>query len=442
MSVPPATELTADAKHWRSLVATTRRSIHLARLGEQLARWGLWLAFAAIPAALLLQELWPQSPGWWCAAVLGGSALAIAVLKTWRRRTRTEAVVMDVDLWLGLHHRLVLAWQGILPWPSPQPRRPLFRWHWQRPALQALGAVVLLAIATLLSSSPEPKAEDPFAFNPPEDWSRIEAMLDQMEDLDVVEPAALEQWRERLEDLTQQDEQRWFDGASLEATQKLRNDLQREFEDMASQMAAASHEAGDGQPWESGGTGQQGWEKLVDDLAMGDLPLQRELVDKLSQMNQNNPPGLDQKTADQLRQRMRDASNQVAQSLGLSPDDLEPYFGPMPQPGEPGENGEGQGGEGGPDEGGGTAPMILQPFADLPTPGLEEQLAAELDPNRALPGDTLGVSTAGAPEEAADFNGSAQSRATLETGARSDARLSTRFRPREAEVIERYFQDE
>ena len=219
---------------------------------------------------------------------------------------------------LKLKNQLTTANEGHLPWPEvpASHRGDGFVWRW--PVVTApfllsslmIAAAALIPVTNLLEARPE--VEEPLARKQMEDW------LKQIREDGVVEEEALTKYEEKIEELRGQPEEEWFSHSALEATDSLREGLAKDIRDMGGDLATAERNMNALQEY-GAEMGSDSREKLLDeyeqaitDLALGGLPLSKEMQEMLAELDMANV----------ARGGNLDALKQLAGATGMNPQQL------------------------------------------------------------------------------------------------------------------------
>ncbi len=113
-----------------------------------------------------------------------------------KRFLSTPESLARLDADLGLHTRLSSASQGVGDWPAPHPRARLaLSWNWTRLLAAPLVAMALVVAAVFI---PLPKGQSKPAgpaAGPPS-WDAIQTRLDALEQSDIIQAEALEEYPE------------------------------------------------------------------------------------------------------------------------------------------------------------------------------------------------------------------------------------------------------
>ncbi len=449
-----------------------RRKIYWERAARRLA-WhvnaGWWLE-RCLPACIILTMAatcallaWRWRGGFdarvfWCVfAALVCAAAVIAAISARRRFENTGAARVRLEDHLGLRSRLTSAAAGVGDWPEACERiaNAPVTWHWQRPVAALSLCAMLLAGAALVpvsngSQSRERIIEKPAALQQVEDWTkklREEKLADE-QDLDAIERKADEIMRRPAED--------WYEHASLEAADHLREQTAAALQKLGINSAAASgalSEMGALQP--GGGETQEELEeqlqKAAAGLTSGDLKAPASLAGSVKEAAdmKNISAEKMKELADKLAKNAQAAREMMENSKWKLDEKLTqngtcPYCDGRGCKG--GTDGEGKPcphshpGEGNGEikRGPGEAPLMLSRDGTSAEPGKNEALKSNIDGNRMALGDATGLSNGTHRVDPNAYRGQSGG-AIQNAGQGGEAVWKQSLLPAEREVLKRYF---
>lgn len=380
-----------EQQHWESL---SGRLAFRVNLGWWLDRWlpmALALSLAASASVLALRIL-HQDWDFWPWTVLAVLLLAAMILAWWLARARFEsrhASRVRLEDALGLHARLTAASQGVGAWPAlPEEtvRLPL-TWRWHRPAgILAFAAVVLLLASWLpvprLAEQGTRVIEKPVAVRQVENW------VEQLRKEDAVRKETLDEVEKKMEDLLKRPGDQWYEHASLEAAENLRDQTGRQLQELGSNMEQA--QATLGTLAEMGGElSQQAREGLAGQLKQNLQGLRSGAMqagDDLSrQLRDMDASSIGKEQMEKLRQRLKQNASALREALANAP-----QFSFDERPGKaPGDSTKD--GEGDPQRGRADASLTVKRDATNLHTTRTEAIKPEIDPERVAPGDLLGT---------------------------------------------------
>ncbi len=248
-----------------------------------------------------------------------------------------------------LHNRLTAARAGVGEWAAPDKIGDGLRWNWRR-LFGTIGPAIILLVGTAWVNVPNrSKHERPT--EPPVAWEQIESWLQTLGQSDVVQAEALEKLRAQMDGLRRQPVENWYNQASLEASDTLREQTEQALKNMLGDMQTSDEAVTAMAKLDETSTSaeskalNESLQKSLRGLEMGNLPLNKELLKELKKIDSSK---LKQISAEQLaamreklKAGMRTAEKCVGPSVRASKND-----GTTPS-----------GGKGG---GGNTAPLTLK----------------------------------------------------------------------------------
>ncbi len=453
-----AADLHSHERFWQSAVARLSRRIHL----------GWWLdAFLArlIPLALLgavavLFARWRWEIDTRPALAILGAGVALAALAaligTRRRREPRAATQVRLEDALGLKTRLTAAAAGIGPWPRPLPDLLLpVAWRAGRPAGMALICVALLAAAFWVPITRH-VAEAPRVIEPPSALREVQDWIDNVKKQEAVSEDSVNEIEEKVAELLQRPAQNWYEHASLEAAEHLRDitaqDLQQLTQNLADAERAASalaaSAAGAGLPQAAKDALSNLLQNASQSMQTAGMQPSADLLDALKNLD---PSQLSSMSSEQ----MRDLANQLAQNQQALQEALKnsPKLdlsgipkGVCKQCGKsPGEcqcqgDGEEEGpGRGGISRGPGTAPLTFDDQDTQLDTQRVETLASRLDTQRLATGDALSVTDGATKVDPSAYQGPQQGGAVSSPGDGGNAVWQNTLLPAERETLKRFF---
>ena len=279
------------------------------------------IALTAASTCALLLWRW-QGTGdlrvFWSALGVIALLCAIASFFTARRRFESpEQSRVRLEDHLGLKSRLTSASAGVGAWPeSREIARPPVLWDWRRPVTAlALCAAVLAAAAWIpisnASSARRRVIEKPAALQ------QVDAWVEKMREEKIADERDLDAIEEKMSDILNRPAENWYEHASLEAADHLRDQTGKELQDMARDMAKAAgamSQMGTMQPGaesEGGKAMEEEFRQAVEGLASGDLRANPTLASELKSLD---PAALKSLSPEQMKQ----IANQLGQNAELA----------------------------------------------------------------------------------------------------------------------------
>jgi hypothetical protein len=391
---------------WQGLAKSVAGKINTAWWLDKL---GVPLVVAALTIScgiLVARRELPAIP--WMNVSLGAVAvlLVIGAIAWWlakRHFESPEQAMVRIEATMKLRNSLSAAQAGVTPWPeAPKKVDDGTNWHWPRLITPLLASAIFITGSILLPVSARTNP-DAGGTDEPQAWRDLEADIEALAEDDTVQEEYLDELEKKIEELRKQDEEDWFNHSSLEATDALKKAHGAEVEQLERNLRRAERALNSLQK-NAGklGEGKQQhllneFEDALNQMKNGAMKPNKELLEKLGDLDPKNLGNLNQDQLDQLRENMREHAGKceggqaggAGQGGGAGQKDwLDEMLEENPNGGE-GQNGEGAG-NGGRNRGPGTAPGVLGRLGDDVETGKMEGLEAE-DLSRTLPGDLLDV---------------------------------------------------
>ena len=314
-----------SARTWHSLA---QRLVRKVNAGWWLDRFSplLIISSVAIAATILIMrsQALPLEGNLPLTIGAGVTLLAIALVAFFLARRhfiQAEDGLVRLEARLQLKNALTTAEQGVGQWPEP-PRdlskvNAGLEWNWLRVATPFLIAVLAIAASLLVPITSVEAAQAPPS--EPLAWAQMEEWMEQLEEEDILEEESIEEVAEKIEELRNKPEDEWFSHSSLEATDTLRQDLQRQIQNLGAELANAERDLNALQNYSSQ-LSEETKDKLIaeydqalQNLAMNNLSLNPELMNALQgidpkQLAQGQMGQMSQEQLDQLREALRKAA--------------------------------------------------------------------------------------------------------------------------------------
>ncbi|WP_309381178.1 hypothetical protein [Cerasicoccus frondis] len=250
-----------------------------------------WNLISAVGVIYARQQRWPQEVIVWSyiggAVVLGLIALGLA----WKRFLTQRDGLIRLEEHLGLKSALSAASEGVIAWPAlPAEWGAPFHFKWGPVATPISASAILLIIGCLIpveKISAQVEIDNP---QQPMAWEELDAWIEELEENDVVEEVALEELKEKLNNLRQQPAEQWFTQSSLEAGDNLRDQTQQDLQKLAQEMLNASamldamKQAGKEPFSEQAKMLNAEMAKTLQKMQLGSMPIDGELMEMLKKM--------------------------------------------------------------------------------------------------------------------------------------------------------------
>ncbi len=400
-----------------------------------------------------------------------GVALAATAAAAWfiarsRFESQASAQVLLEDA-LGLHARLSAAAVGVGPWPTPPAdlsRRWPVAWRWGRPVgLVSLVAAMLTAAAIMPVASARGLARQ--VIEKPTDAAVVERWVDSLRKEQAIDEHSAESIEQKIDDLLQRPRDRWYEHASLEAAASLREQTAADIAALSRTLAEAAAAASavsrsmDEKPTDLSSAEQNAaaaaaLESALAALAAGPMQAGQDATTKGQQA------GRSPEQAKALAAALRENANRLRRALAESEEfDLTTLAtcesdcdGCQPcgtcaacRAGRPCASAcdacKAAGrlaGKGGVSRGPGSAPLTFTE-RESRVATRPEQVAQQVDPERAAAGEVLEVIDGGDEPEVAPFEGPQAGGAVADPGRGGAAARIDNLLPAEQDSVRRFF---
>jgi hypothetical protein len=320
--------MTQDRQAWEAAAGRLARRVNLGWWLQQWMPWTLGLALLGAAAVLVLRSLgWTDLQMAWWGLCAGCLAAAMGALLWARGRAETVAAArVRLEESLGLHARLSAAADGVGSWPSfPAEGVALpVTWKWSRPALTLLGAAGLLALAALVPIPAKALAK-PRIIEKPSAVREVEAWVEQLRQEDAVEPKALEEVERKVEELLKRPSDEWYQHASLEAAENLRDEVGRDLQELGTALEQTRgslttlSELGE----KLSEASQTGLSKQLQDnlqgLKSGGMVASDDLMKQLQGIDPTSFTAMSESQKQALKDKLKDNANALRDALKNSP---------------------------------------------------------------------------------------------------------------------------
>ncbi|MGI8603472.1 MAG: hypothetical protein ACR2OZ_10800 [Verrucomicrobiales bacterium] len=304
------------ARFWQMAARRTARKVNFGWWFERFAP--LLVAAAAIGfvvifwlrsrhATITLGIAWPWLVG--SLALLGIVAFFLAQ----RRFITSQEGLVRLEARLHMNNGLTAATHGLSPWPqAPAEVADGFKWRWPWIFTPVVAAVACLLAAFLLPIRAE--ADGTTQVTQPLSWPQIENWLKQLEAERVLEPNQLDELKERLDELKSQPEKDWFSHNTLEATDNLRDGLQKSISEVGTHLENAARALNALQNYSEELSAQTkekllaNFEAAIEGLKANDLKIDPALLAKLESIDPSKLKALSKAELDQLREALKKKS--------------------------------------------------------------------------------------------------------------------------------------
>ncbi|MDX1680001.1 MAG: hypothetical protein R3242_04645 [Akkermansiaceae bacterium] len=433
-------------RYWQVRARRLRTKINLATWLEQAAVPSVIAAGLTAALVLLLRHHWHAAQLHW-QLLISTVPVTIALLTSWiisrRRFISSLDALVRLESRHGLNAALSTAHEGAGPWPpAPGKLQHPLRWRWMRTLVPTVLMLGLITTAWLLPV--QAPATNNAGYAEPATWKLVETQLDELVEKRIVDKSSTEEARAAIEALRKRPKGEWFDHSSIEAGDRILRAQQRNMSELENRMretARALREVAENRKGIQGAGPKPdaAFNELLKDLRMGGLTPDKELLDKLSELQ--SPDGkplnqLDRRELAELLDRIEGNARQLEEMLK----EMQGQAGGG-LPGGP--EGEGQDGKAngekpgdGPGDGG-------PPLGNPDHPGLDPQQSTPLaagDTSRSLPGDFLGEGEATHDVDPNESPTLREGGAAQQPGDGGSAVWRESLHPREQEALRRFFE--
>ncbi|MGK0189235.1 MAG: hypothetical protein ACI9R3_005052 [Verrucomicrobiales bacterium] len=237
-----------------------------------------------------------------------------------RRFCSTQQALVRLEAKLRIHNALSTALAGIGKWPKATEYGDTLgksetaagmRWQVVRAAGPVCAYMALCAVGLFVPVSAN---QDDLPVNEPMGWEKMEETLQTLEQEEIVDPEDLEKLRDQIRELRNQPQDEWYSHSSMEATDHLRRNLDASVQNMADDLANAENSlnAASNQFDQLSDSARDkvlsDFESAVQGLDRNGLELNKELMEKLKDLDPSKLNQLDKEQIAELRERLRSAA--------------------------------------------------------------------------------------------------------------------------------------
>jgi hypothetical protein len=421
----------------------------------------LFLLLAAAALCELFRRETALPVRWNISLLMMGTAAAAgwAWLQARRHFCQWTQALVQLETVLAMHNRLSSAQAGVGPWPAPAAKvLDGYAANWKQIVLPILAGSLFLGIAHVVPVSTLRTAAGSGPISEPPDFAQVQNWINALKADDLIEPAKLQDLQTALDKLRDRPAQDWYTQSNLEAANSLKELTEQSMSSLAQDLDQADQTVESMSNQEANGANASSLKAMQDklslageNLANGNLPLKRELVDQMKggEGATDKPLSASQLAALHERLKKGELSAQTASkaSGGLS--------GEMQQAMADAESGQGaqrrefsslgryQKGKGGPGSGGAgggesSAPLELQP-RDKTTPEGALTSVSSDDMSRTSLGETVKISASKPNVDPATYQGTQTAGAAQVNGNGGEAVWRSTYDPQEADTLARFF---
>ncbi len=432
------------SRHWNAQSAALARRVNL---GWWLQNWLPMLLAVCLAGAACILTLRTlaviHAP--WSWIVIGG-AMLVSMLAAWllarRRFESKEQARVRLEDALGLKTRLTAAASGVGSWPAPMKAPRIVTWQWQRPVAFATGgaALLLLAIYVPVSVVTPPK---PRLIEKPTAVKEVEKWIEELRKDQALDPKSLEEVEKKIDDLMRRPNDQWYEHASLEAAEHLRDETGRNLQELGAQLEQTQGsmstlaELGRTMGAEAKSGLAQQLKDNLQSLRSGALGANSDLMEQLKNMDPKALSGMSKEQMQKLAERLKQNADALRKALANAP---EFHFKECPckKPGDGDGDGDGPG-KGGIQRGRGDAELTTRKEETNLNQTRTETAQTMIDPERIAPGDLLGLQDAKPNTDQQGYQGPQSGGALKSTGEGGAAVERATLVPSERAALKRFF---
>ncbi len=298
---------------WQKLARRTAWKVNAAWLMEMLTPWLVGagaLGFAGIVwlrsrgIGVEIAQAWP-----WAAGAVVVLIIAAVVLAK-KHFVGKNAALVRLEAQLHLHNALTVARLGRGAWPEiPDSVVDGLSWRWSRVGGPFAACATCLLAAFYLPITPDAAAVIPDA--EPQAWQKMDEWLEKLKEEKIITPEAEADQQAKLDALRNQPQEKWFSHESLNASDTLKEQLQREIANMGRNLSNAERSLnalqnyGDKLSEQAKDQMLKEFAEALEQMKSGSLPLDPALLNELSQIDPKNLKSMSKEQLDQLRESLK-----------------------------------------------------------------------------------------------------------------------------------------
>ncbi len=299
---------------WLSVARSATRRFNLAWFLEKLS---LPLVIVGIVGAALILLLRRESDffPWQQFSILTTGALFVIIFIAWliakKQFTTKERSLVRIEDSMALNNSLTAAHQGIAPWPELQEETSDgTSWNWPRLLITPIATLLLLSIAFLLPISALTTPEDS-EVEEPANREALQASLEELRENETLNEEYLDEIQDKVNELSEQPKDEWFDHSSLEAVDSLKTSHEQQLRELERNMKKAERSLNALQNHGENmtpGTRERlldQFDQSLQQMNQGAMKPNQALMDQLGQLDPSQLGSLTQEQLDQLRANMR-----------------------------------------------------------------------------------------------------------------------------------------
>jgi hypothetical protein len=433
--------------HHRARILAARLNFHhwLARVVPKLfvllvvvALFDLFRRETALPAP------WSES-----LFVLGtGIVAGWAWLQARTHFCTAKQALARLETVLGLHNQLSAAEAGIVPWPAPEETvDDGYFANWRQILTPLLTGTIFLWAAHLVPIHRTKLGAESGPISDPPEFTQVQNWINALKVDDLIEPDKLQETQNALDKLRDRPAQDWYTQGNLEAANSLKELTEQSMNSLSQDLSQAdqaveamrdkeesSSDAASLQPM------QDELRQAGDNLASGNLPLKKELVDQLRGGDASTDKPLTARQLEQLHERLKKgelAAQTAPKTNGGLSQEMRQAMADAAQGNGVGRRAiaPGPGGLGGGTE---SAPLELQDREQTTPQGALTPVSND-DMSRASLGETIKISAGAHAVDPSAYHGPQNAGAAQVGGTGGEAVWRSTYDPQEADTLSRFF---
>lgn len=387
---------TTTEKKWLALGRKTMRQVNLAWYIECLRVPVVASSLVACVMIVLLRQSHVQIDQDRVIWILLGLLCGVLTWVYWlarKRFTDLDETMVRLDASLHTNSRLSAARAGYSEWPDlPETQENGLNWNKARCVYPVIGAFFLVGLS--LSIPVGEIGDKNYQTTAPKAYEDLVNSIEELDQHDVVEEEYIEEIKEKIDLLDQQNSEDWFSHTSLEAIDSLKASHEHNAAKLEQSLRKAEH-ALQSLDHAAAQLSQEAKQRLMSDygealenMDKGAMKLNEDLLEQLKGLDLREISGVDKEKLKAMRERMKASAEQLKKQKGegIGPEPKEMADGSEGSQGEQG----GDDGKGGITRGPGHVPGVLgDEIPPLETGDLEGIDPKSLD--GMTPGDLLGT---------------------------------------------------
>ena len=423
----------------------TRRVARQVNAGWWLERWvplalGLCVTGALMLFALRTLDRPEVGLLWPCLGALGTLTVVIAWLAGRHRFESVSAARVRLEVALQLRARLTAAASGVGEWPAfpaAAPTLPI-EWQWRRPLSMLAFGAAMLALGAWMPVPPR-TAVKPHIIEKPTALKQVEQWVDELRKEEAVNSQNLTEVEQKMEELLRRPNDQWYEHASLEAADHLRDETGKSLQELGAQLEQTQ---GSLNTLAALGTqmseeAKKGLSKQLQNnlngLRSGAMQANGDLAEQLKNLDPKTCSGMSKEQMQKLAERMKQNADALRKALANAP---QYGFKECKQGDKPGK-GEGPG-KGEANRGRGDADLTVRKDETQLNTSAADKLTSMIDPERITPGDLLEIQDT-KPTTEKNYTGPQAGGVLQSTGDGGAAVEKATLVPSERAVLKRFF---